>query len=58
MSNLDILFNFLLDTVKVARKDNQNFDGLNYWRKIKILLPEDIKASKWKQISKKIPNEK
>ena len=47
MSNLDILFNFLLDTVKVARKDNQNFDGLNYWRKIKILLPEDIKASKW-----------
>lgn len=54
MSNLDNLFNLLLETVKLSRKNNQNFDGLSYWRKIKVLLSEDLKASKWKHIPKKL----
>lgn len=57
MSNLDNLFYLLLETVKLARKNNQNFDGLNYWRKIKFLLSEDLKASKWKHISKKLTDD-
>ena len=55
MNLLEILFNLIKNKFYKLRKKNPNIDGKLLWQPIKKELSlVDIKATKWKNISKKV----
>ena len=53
-TKIEDLFSIILIYVRNKRRDNKNYDGLRFWKSIKVILSNsNYKAKKWKNIPQK-----